>query len=203
MYNLSDYIISFDNILEDDFCKQLIDQFEGASERLYHSKRSWDIDEQSKEHKSTKEYRSFKELNISQDESFKWAHQKFYETSKMLAEEYKKRCKAIFFPKKFGLEDARMKKYDNDGFDQFGWHVDVGDHPSARRYLVIFYYLNDVEEGGETIFHLGDSKYATVNPKRGRMVMFPPMWMFPHTGTRPRSSPKYIISTYLHYLNGE
>ena len=31
-------------------------------------------------------------------------------------------------------------------------HVDVGDHNSARRFLVCFLYLNDVQEGGQQIF---------------------------------------------------
>lgn len=189
--NLKDYVLSFDNILDKDFCAKLIDQFNTASDSPHYreSKHSWDED-----------YRSFNELNISKDSNFAWAHSKFYEVTQSLVEEYKNRCKVLFFPKKFGFEDARMKRYDNNGFDQFGWHVDVGDYPSARRYLVTFYYLNDVQEGGETIFYFGDSKYASIKPKCGRIVMFPPMWMFPHTGTRPVSSPKYIVSTYLHYL---
>lgn len=189
--NLKDYVVSFDNVLDEEFCTKLINQFDTASNSPHfrQSKHSWDLD-----------YRSFKELNISKDESFAWAHSHFYDVTQSLVDDYKKICRTMFFPEKFGFEDARMKKYENDGFDQFGWHVDVGDYPSARRYLVVFYYLNDVEEGGETVFHFGSSKYAIIKPKRGRIVMFPPMWMFPHIGTKPISSTKYIVSTYLHYL---
>lgn len=191
MINISDYILSFDNVLDQEFCSKLIEEFELTGESEYKRK---------SEHKWDQDYRSFTELNVSRDEHFKWAHDKFFEVSKELARGYRQQCQAHFFPKQFGFEDARMKKYENNDKDQFGWHVDVGDYPSARRYLVIFYYLNDVEEGGETVFALNDEKLVQVRPKRGRIVMFPPMWMFPHIGAKPISNPKYIVSTYLHYL---
>jgi hypothetical protein len=191
MRNITDYILSYDDVLDQSFCQRLIDQFEQTkdSEHLRESKYNW-----------TTDYRSFTELNISRDENFKWAHSQFYETSKKLASGYKKKTNSHFFPEKFGYEDARMKKYKNDGVDQFGWHVDVGDYASARRYLVIFYYLNDVECGGETIFNISDESFIHIKPRCGRIVMFPPMWMFPHIGTTPISNSKYIVSTYLHYL---
>lgn len=190
MINTSDYILSYDDVLDVEFCSRLIEEFELAN-NSEHMRRS--------EHKWKQDYRAFTELNISRDPSFEWAHSKFFETSKLLARGYQQKCQAHFFPSEYGFEDARMKKYNNDGKDQFGWHTDVGDYPSARRYLVIFYYLNDVLEGGETVFSLSDEKLVQVAPKRGRIVMFPPMWMFPHCGARPISNPKYIVSTYLHY----
>ena len=191
MINTSDYILSYDDVLDSAFCNKLIEEFElmGESEYKRRSDYKWDQD-----------YRSFTELNVSRDNHFKWAHDKFFEVSKELARGYRQQCQAHFFPKEYGFEDARMKKYENNDKDQFGWHVDVGDYASARRYLVIFYYLNDVDEGGETVFALSDEKLVQVKPKRGRIVMFPPMWMFPHIGAKPISNPKYIVSTYLHYL---
>ena len=191
MRNITDYIISYNDVLKPEFCCRLIDQFEETKESEYmrESKHDWG-----------KDYRSFTELNVSRDENFSWARDEFYETSRLLASGYKQKTNSYFFPEKFGFEDARMKKYQNNDVDQFGWHVDVGDYASARRYLVIFYYLNDVEEGGETVFNIGDDSFVQVKPKRGRIVMFPPMWMFPHIGTKPVSNSKYIVSTYLHYL---
>ena len=56
------------------------------------------------------------------------------------------------FPAKYVFEEFRIKRYDNNGHDQFKDHVDVGDYNSARRFLVCFYISNDVEVGGETNF---------------------------------------------------
>ena len=60
----------------------------------------------------------------------------------------------------------------------------------------VFWSLTDVEEGGETFFN--DLDYG-VKPKKGRMLMFPPFWMYPHPGVRPISGTKYILGTYLNF----
>jgi prolyl 4-hydroxylase len=104
-----------------------------------------------------------------------------------------KRC----FPREHqhGFEQFRIKKYKNDGNDMFNTHVDVQDHMTAKRYLSFFWYLNDVHEGGETEF-----VDLTIKPEAGKLVIFPPLWMFPHKGNPPISNDKYLLSTYLHYL---
>lgn len=98
------------------------------------------------------------------------------------------------FPDKNNFEQFRIKKYYNDGNDLFDTHVDVQDYSSARRFLSFLFYLNDVDEGGETIF-----EGITIKPKAGSMIVFPPLWLFPHRGNPPVSNTKYILSTYLHY----
>ena len=59
---------------------------------------------------------------------------------------------------------------------------------------MFLWYLNDVESGGETDFpQLG----LRVSARRGRLLMFPPYWMYQHAGLPPESGDKYILSTYL------
>jgi prolyl 4-hydroxylase len=189
MKNISDYVMIVDDCISKDTCESLIDKFDKADDLVVRD-RSWDQD-----------YKSFKELNLTTHPEFKDEQTLFYDVSKQLYTFYEKKCGINFFPKEYGFEDVRMKRYNNDDKDQFGWHTDVGDYASARRYLVMFYYLNDVEEGGETAFDDKVSEYyLKVKSKQGRIVMFPPMWMYPHKGLKPISNPKYIISTYMHYL---
>ena len=104
-------------------------------------------------------------------------------------------CKP-YFPIKSALEQFRVKKYEKGTDDRFDKHVDVGDHASARRFLSMFWYLNDVSEGGETVFDNG----PTIKPKEGRLVMFPPLWLYPHQGKRTISDDKFIVSSYTHYV---
>ena len=83
-----------------------------------------------------------------------------------------------------------LKKYTkNKGL--FNWHMDTGPGSwmSFSRVLVTMFYLNDVEEGGETGF-----KYQGVNikPKKGSVVIFPANWSHLHRGKKPISSDKYI-----------
>lgn len=86
-----------------------------------------------------------------------------------------------------------LKRYRNDGEERFQPHFDsVG--PVANRYLVFLWYLNDVADGGETAFVDLD---LAVKPKAGRLLVFPPYWMFQHEGRPPISGDKYILSTYL------
>jgi hypothetical protein len=86
-----------------------------------------------------------------------------------------------------------LKRYRNSDNERFQPHFDsVG--PVANRYLVILWYLNDVAEGGETAFVDLD---LAVKPKAGRLLIFPPYWMFQHEGRPPISGDKYILSTYL------
>ena len=51
-----------------------------------------------------------------------------------------------------------------------------------------------MEVGGETEFCGLDCKVA---PRTGRLLMFPPYWMFQHAGLPPVSGNKYILSTYM------
>lgn len=86
-----------------------------------------------------------------------------------------------------------LKRYRSGGDERFQPHFDsIG--PVANRYLVLLWYLNDVPEGGETAFVDLDLE---VRPKCGRLVMFPPFWMYQHEGRPPISGDKYILSTYL------
>lgn len=86
-----------------------------------------------------------------------------------------------------------MKRYRPAGREQFQLHFDAINHV-ANRYLVLLWYLNDVEQGGETAF---PQLQVSVAPQAGRLLMFPPYWMYQHEGRSPQSGDKYIISTYL------
>ena len=59
---------------------------------------------------------------------------------------------------------------------------------------MILWYLNDVDEGGETVFPQLDYSVAA---RTGRLLIFPPYWMYQHEGMPPLSGEKYILSTYL------
>ena len=48
--------------------------------------------------------------------------------------------------KKFGFEPFKMKKYDSNGVDEFGWHVDVSGTGNNDRFLAFFLYLSKKKE---------------------------------------------------------
>ena len=48
-------------------------------------------------------------------------------------------------------------------------------------------------EGGETEFIDLNIK---LKPSQGRLIIFPPYWMYKHQGKVPISNAKYIINTF-------
>jgi hypothetical protein len=80
------------------------------------------------------------------------------------------------------------------------YHNDFKSDYENKKYRVITYlwYLNNVEEGGETEFwgtHI-------IKPEAGKLLLFPASWTFPHRGKMPLSHDKYIITGWL-YLHEE
>jgi len=62
------------------------------------------------------------------------------------------------------------------------------------RIITFLWYLNDVVEGGETVF---SGKYA-VKPSTGKLVLFPATWSYPHCGKIPLSSDKFILTGWVY-----
>jgi len=182
--SLSDYVVTFENSLDRSFCDQLIFQFESMQNRWYRggSAQSSSLAES-----------SWNELNISTlaDDAFKGFFLKKIELYLSKYNELLKLARPV--PLRPRYEDLRIKKYSTATDDKFQPHFDATDvHP--LRYLVFLWYLNDVAEGGETEFC---DINVRVQARVGRLLIFPPYWMFQHAGLPPRSNDKYILSTYL------
>jgi hypothetical protein len=63
-----------------------------------------------------------------------------------------------------------------------------------QRIVTFLWYLNTVEEGGETEVcgtHL-------IKPEAGKLLLFPACWTFPHTGRMPISDNKYIVTGWIY-----
>jgi hypothetical protein len=75
------------------------------------------------------------------------------------------------------------------------WHIEHGKgYGNEARAFVFSIYLNDVEEGGETEF-LHFSK--RVQPKTGRIVIWPAAFPYLHRGNSPLSGEKYILTSWM------
>jgi|SRR5687768_14339780 len=148
--------------------------------------------------RSRKEY-SFKEVQmISSSNTMIMLQTALIENSMVWLQQFIKDNNITTFPQKYGVENVRVKRYDVG--DSFPWHVDVRDYASARRFLVMMYYLNDNFIGGETQFGSEEKIKYTVNPEQGKIVIFSPMWDNPHRGCVVKKGSKYIANVYLHYL---
>lgn len=84
------------------------------------------------------------------------------------------------------IDDVAVNKYDLGEF--YSAHIDEGNE---GRIISLLLYLNDVEEGGETLFNRFD---IGVKPKKGRIVVFPSNYVFMHSAEAPISNSKYSIA---------
>jgi hypothetical protein len=185
MVLLNDLVQVHNDVLNRNECRLLIDTFESANELE-------NIDNNGTP-KFT-QYNLTKNLE-SHNSQVKYLHNKLVKIVVNQRDQYYKFIDKRCFPEKHAFEQFRIKKYQNNNEDRFDTHVDVTDYESARRFLSFFWYLNTVDEGGETEFD-----DLTIKPRMGNMVVFPPLWMFPHRGNKPISGDKYLLSTYLHYV---
>jgi len=75
------------------------------------------------------------------------------------------------------------------------YHNDSRNDCDKYRVITFIWYLNDVTDGGETEFFGGEIK---IKPEKGKLVLFPASWTFPHRGKMPISNDKYIITNWFY-----
>jgi hypothetical protein len=192
---LKDLVKVYDGVIDKQFCQNIIDKFEE--------------DKHLQEYHDRDQKPTFTQINITQylakeaddgnlNDPWSEHHALIQNATAYAVREYQRDLNIQEeFPEQYALEQIRIKRYLNNGSEQFKEHVDVGDYNSARRFLVFFLYLNDVEVGGETSFPSLD---LHIQPKCGSILVFPPLWMYPHEGRLPVSGDKYIVGSYLHYV---
>lgn len=184
MHTLSDFIRVYDEALTADFCGRLVAGFEQAVALQKQNGRGI---------REGLELSAWTELNVGAlaDPAFLGF---FLSQIDTFLTRYNNEVKlSIPVPSRPRTDKLMMKRYRPGGEDQFQPHFDAVDVVS-NRYMVFLWYLNDVEQGGETEFCDLDIKVA---PRAGRLLMFPPYWMYQHAGRPPISGDKYILSTYL------
>jgi hypothetical protein len=178
---LTDYIKTYDNVFTDDFCQTLIKVFEH------------NIDDNVQEYRT--DLYNFDQLELNQVPGLDGVCNQMYSRLIPYYEKYFDELKLNEYIDIQSMEALRIKKYKKQSTQQFKTHVDVTDYATARRYCIAILYLND--SNGSTIFPQLD---VEVKPKPGRIVMFPPTWMFPHAGLPSTNKDKYIMMTSLHYV---
>ena len=78
----------------------------------------------------------------------------------------------------------------------FVYHHDGTAEDSMRRIITYLWYLNDIpeDEGGSTEFYDG----VKIQPKTGRLILFPATWTFMHRGNPPKKGNKYICTGWVY-----
>lgn len=175
------YVRTFDDVLSADFCTQVMRRFD-ADRR---------VNPDPQPAYSTRRY-----LNISECPDWKTLQVHFASVASRLIESY------FSVPK--SMNAARYHEWSDDGYivcryapgDGVILHVDgqcALPPLNGLRLCTLLFYLNDVDDGGETYFPLQDLK---VKPKRGRAVVFPVGHTHPHQVLKAKSD-RYIVQTWI------
>lgn len=177
------YVKVYDDVIPADYCEHLIDKFHEHQDR-------WEVHEN--------DLYTFNQMNLpSNMDLYEKDVNILMQIFDKMVERYKYDCElaTIQFPEEYGFEAVRMKHYPAN-VGEFKPHVDANDLESIKRFLVFFLYL-DEGEGGETALY---DQGINIPRKPGRLLMFPPMWNYPHAGNMPVGTDKHIIGSYLHYV---
>lgn len=170
MVYLSDFISVYDNNITTEECESLIYFFE--------------------------ELQDNNELILTDvftlSEEISTLHQKLIQNVVNIRDEYYNFfCKRIF-PETHAFEKFKISKVEPTEETNLDATLDVFDYSSARRFLSFTWYLNN--NNGSTEF-----LDLEITPSPGKLIVYPPFWMFPHKDNHSTELPKYIMTTYLHY----
>lgn len=182
--DLRHYIRTYEGNLEPDLCQRMIDSFNALGR--FHTVNG-------RSRRAGLEDSAWTELNVTglSDESFLGFFRAKIDLA--LARYNQDVGLEIAVPNSPKTAELIIKRYRPGADEKFQPHFD-SVHDVANRYFVLLWYLNDVTEGGETVFPQLDFK---VTARQGRLLVFPPYWMYQHAGQPPLSGDKYILSTYL------
>ncbi|MGI2101119.1 2OG-Fe(II) oxygenase [Shewanella oncorhynchi] len=97
-----------------------------------------------------------------------------------------------------------IQKYQQNKGGYPHWHSEQfpqnGHNEALHRVVLYMFYLNDVEEGGETEFYYQQRK---ISPKKGTMVIAPAGFTHSHRGNKPVSGDKYIATSWIMFNRAE
>jgi hypothetical protein len=91
--------------------------------------------------------------------------------------------------------DFHINKYECQHEGKYDYHIDssLTKGMDQERHITFIWYLNDVEEGGETEMR-GNIR---IKPESGKLLLFPSTWTYPHCSLKTISNDKYVIVGWL------
>ena len=181
-----EYIYIRDNALSGDFCKHLINKFE-------QDKRSEPgmIATSNLEGVVDKSVKDSQDLQISQLSDWRDEDKGICEGLKPHLYHYQNKMEFSPFMVQSRMDSGYQIQRTPPG-GGYDWHHDFISLPNSMgaRTLTFIFYLNDIERDGYTEFLNGPK----VQPKEGRILIFPATWTFIHRGYPPQDETKYICT---------
>ena len=194
-HTFSDFIYVADNTLTENFCQHVIKKFEsdGAKEPGMVGRNELK--------RVDKTIKDSIDLNISHFDEWKYEDQVFCDVLNKHIDLYLTHTDILSDGYQHSLEDITDSGYQIQKTQPGGgyvWHHDSiqGEYirENGARWGTFIWYLNDIEKDGYTEFLDG----TKVQPKTGRLCIFPALWTYYHRGYPPVDEIKYIVTGWLH-----
>lgn len=188
---MNDFIEVYDNALPDEWCDNYINYFDANDEFRYDRKTLYgkDFVQTRVEDHALDMLSNFKDLSLYSAMrpfmKYFWpCYDKYYEKYSVL--------------KNMGRQDVYELKIQKTEPSQgyHVWHAEQTQRAQQQRVAVLMCYLNDVDEGGETEFLY---QHKRIQPKKGRMLIWPASFTHTHRGNPPISGNKYIITGWVEF----
>lgn len=177
------FIFERKGALPPEFCEEVIRRFEANPDQQHRGV----IGQNGEEHVDIKRTM---DLVVSDKDDWADIDQVFFRCAAAALKEFRNTYE--YFKGPFKDMGYQVQRYCEGEY--YHWHIDGGSHQFGERQLVFLWYLNDVEEGGETEFlYQGiESK-----PEQGKMMIFPPFWTHVHRAKVVQKGVKYIATTWI------
>lgn len=180
MAMLNDFIQIYENNIEPDVCNYLIELFR-----------------QNPEYWETETNLTYSQFNFTKvkdlSDEVNNIHTEIIKNVFKVRDEYYEIYSRNVFPETHQFEQFKLQCFNPNDDETFQTYVDVEDYTTARRFLCFMWYLNDNDAGQDEFLDL------FIQPEVGKLVVYPPFWLFPHKKINPVKEPQYILKTYLHY----
>ena len=184
-----EYLEEYENVLDKEYCDYIISEFMKES-NTHPGSTSGGVNVNVKK---TIDFH----LKNNCSEIWTEIDKKLYEGLNKCLYKYRDKYEAFKMFSKIEDTGFQIQRYiKNEGF--YIYHNDFLTDKEKYRILTFLFYLNDVEEGGETEFFYGRIK---IKPKAGKCILFPASWTFPHRAITPLSNDKIIVTGWLHIFD--
>ena len=185
--NLEHFIHIENNAIPNDFCKQIIEEYDDPDDWKPGTINDYEVNE----------YRKCEVVYLSQDETLernlktrKKIDQKLYKIINDLLEKYLKKYDSLGYVQIKEDTGYMLLRYKTG--DYVKKHVDTSS--DQHRTLSCSLILNDDYQGGEISFFDGEVK---PNLKKGDLLIFPSSFTYPHEVLPVKSGTRYSIITWI------
>ena len=189
---MTGFIQTYDNILSKRVCTNIIDKFENNQDIF----KGGIIGGFNNRIKNTTDL----EININKPSEFIEIYNLINSKLDIYVQEYFKNINLQFQSQnnlKTDYYHLIMRYTKNNGKYVFHNDLHYNEKEDKPRILTYLFYLNTIEEGGETEFIDG----TKIKPEAGKLLFFPATWTYVHKGNTPISSNKYICTGWLYNNN--